>query len=78
MPKRKGFTLEEIRAFTNSDSRTMKKVLKEIGFVRRVKYIAGETKRVYYPLTDVEAATIIKAVRARRTRFEMRRAGLIF
>jgi len=78
MPKRKGFTLEEIRVFTNSDSRTIQKVLKQIGFVRRVKYIAGEGKKVYYPLTDEETKTIIKGVFAARERLAMRRAGEIF
>jgi len=78
MPKCNGFTLEQLRIFLKMDIRTLHKVLKQIGFVRRVKYIAGEGKKVYYPLTNEEAKTIIKGVFAARERLAMRRAGEIF
>ena len=78
MPKRKGFNLEEIRIFVGCDIRTVHKAMKQARLTRRVKYFAGEGKPVYWPLTDKEAATIIKAIYAYREWSILKKQGEIF
>lgn len=64
--KKSGFTEKQLVRFLRVRSQYLKQAMMACGVERRVRYLAGDGKPIWWPISENEARKLIQWVRAQQ------------